>query len=73
MKTWWGWRERLKQYIPDEAKDYFIETNKETNLEFPVLQYPTKPISLNLDKTSTYTGILKGIKGQYLMFEDHGF
>lgn len=64
------WRERLKQYIPDEAKDYFIETNTETNIDFPVLQYPDKPNSLNLDKTPTYQGVLKGIKGQYLIFED---
>ncbi len=64
------WRERLKQYIPDEAKDYFIETNAETNIDFPVLQYPDKPNSLNLDKTPSYTGVLKGIKGQYLIFED---
>ena len=64
------WRERLKQYIPDEAKDYFIETNTETNLEFPVLHYPDKPKSLNLEKELSYNGILKGIKGQYLIFED---
>lgn len=65
-----NWRDRLKQYIPTEALDYFIETKTETNLEFPVLQYPEKPISLNLDKTPRYTGVLKGIKGQYLIFED---
>ncbi len=64
------WRERLKQYIPDEAKDYFLASNTETNIEFPVLQYPEKPNSLNLDKTPTYQGVLKGIKGQYLLFED---
>ncbi len=63
-------RERLRQYIPEEAKDYFIETNSETNIEFPVLRYPESPKSLNLDKTPNYKGILKGIKGQYLIFED---
>lgn len=64
------WRERLKQYIPEEALEYYIETNTETHLEFPVIQYPEKPNSLNLDKTPRYTGVLKGIKGQYLIFED---
>ena len=34
------------------------------------MQYPQKPNSLNLDKTPNYTGVLKGIKGQYLIFED---
>ena len=65
------WRQKLKQYIPEEAKSYFIENNIETNLEFPVLQYPEKPKSLNLVKTPTYEGVLKGIKGQYLIFEDN--
>lgn len=64
------WRDRLKQYIPEEARDYFIESNTETNIEFPVLQYPEKPKSLNLEKTPNYQGVLKGIKGQYLIFED---
>lgn len=64
------WREKLKQYVPDEAKDYFIESNTETTLQFPVEKYPKKPISLNLIKDQTYTGKLTGIKGQYLIFED---
>lgn len=65
------WRSRLKGYIPNEAIPYFIENNSETQLEFPVLQYPEKPKSLNLEKTPTYEGKLKGIKGQYLIFEDN--
>jgi len=65
------WRAKLKPYIPKEAMTYFIENNTETNLEFPVLQYPEKPKSLNLDKTPSYEGVLKGIKGQYLIFEDN--
>ena len=64
------WRERLKPYIPNEVMDYFIESNTETNMEFPVLQYPLKPKSLNLGKELNYTGVLKGIKGQYLIFEN---
>jgi hypothetical protein len=64
------WRDKLKQYIPDEAKDYYIASNSETNMHFPVLRYPKKPRSLNLDKTPNYTGKLVGIKGQYLIFED---
>ncbi|MFL0354193.1 DUF2797 domain-containing protein [Xanthomarina sp. GH4-25] len=65
-----SWRNKLKQYIPDEAKDYYIESNSETNIVFPVLKYPKKPKSLNLDKTPNYTGKLVGIKGQYLIFDD---
>ncbi len=65
------WRDKLKKYIPDEARSYFLENKTETNLEFPVLRYPEKPKSLNLSKTPTYEGVLKGIKGQYLIFEDN--
>ena len=63
-------RDALKQYIPEEALEYYIASNSETNIEFPVLQYPKKLKSLNLEKTPDYQGKLKGIKGQYLLFED---
>ena len=63
-------REKLAQYIPEEAKQYYLENNKETEIDFPVEQYPTKIKSLNLDRTPNYSGTLKGIKGQYLIFED---
>lgn len=64
------WREKLKEFIPEEAKAYFIENNSETHLNFPVKKYPEKPKSLNLVKTPKYTGKLVGIKGQYLIFDD---
>lgn len=64
------WRNKLKNHVPREAADYFIDSNSETNIEFPVLQYPEKVKSLNLEKTPSYEGVLKGIKGQYLIFED---
>ena len=63
-------REALKQYIPEEAKQYFIQDNEETQITFPVLRYPEKLKTLNLDKTPAYDGVLKGVKGQYLLFED---
>ena len=64
------WRNKLKKHIPTEALSYFIENNQETHMDFPVKQYPEKPKSLNLVKTPNFEGVLKGIKGQYLIFED---
>lgn len=64
------WRENLKQYIPEEAREFFIENKTETELHFPVNKYPLKPKSLNIVKDGSYKGILAGIKGQYLIFED---
>lgn len=62
---------RLKDLIPAEVHDYFNpEKNELLELVYPVLQYPSKVSSLNLDKTPNYSGKLMGVKGQYLLFED---
>jgi len=65
------WRDKLKKYLPEEVKEYFLTNRSETTIQFPVTQYPTKIKSLNLEKTPHYKGKLKGIKGQYLLFEDN--
>ncbi len=39
------------------------------NIEFPVLKYPVKISSYNFDKEVGVSGVLKGIKGQYLIFD----
>jgi len=64
------WRNKLKYNVPEEVLEYYIESNPKIQIDFPVLQYPERVKSLNLDKTPSYSGILKGIKGQYLIFED---
>ena len=46
-----------------------LEGQAETRIKFPVLQYPVKVSSFNLDKTDTAGGTLQGIKGQYLIFD----
>ncbi len=46
------------------------ELNEEVvNINFPVSEYLTKISSLNFDKTPSVGGILLGIKGQYLIFD----
>jgi hypothetical protein len=66
-------QERLKTeaILPNEVRDYFF--NQEAQLyqiNYPVLNYPTKVTSLSLDKTPNFQGKLSGIKGQYLLFQD---
>ena len=39
------------------------------NIDYPVLEYPTKVTSFNLDKVPSLEGTLLGIKGQYLIFD----
>lgn len=38
-------------------------------IDYPVLEYPTRISSLNFDKNPVVEGTLMGIKGQYLMFD----
>ena len=40
-----------------------------TTINYPVLEYPSKVTSLNFDKQAQVEGVLKGIKGQYLMLD----
>jgi hypothetical protein len=61
----------LKVHLPAEVQPYLLEGNEEVyELNYPVLQFPTKVKSLNLVKDQSYKGVLKGVKGQYLIFED---
>jgi hypothetical protein len=64
-------REKLQSLLPDEVQQYFhLEKNDLYEMNYPVLEYPSKINSLSLDKTPNYSGKLIGIKGQYLIFED---
>lgn len=38
-------------------------------IQYPVLQYPAKVKSFNLDKEPNVSGVLQGIKGQYLLLD----
>ena len=63
-------RENLAQYIPEEASSYFLKDQDILELNFPIEEHPQKLKSINFAKATEYKGILKGIKGQYLIFED---
>lgn len=39
------------------------------SIEYPVLEYPSKVVSMNFDKKPEVEGTLLGIKGQYLIFD----
>ena len=64
-------RNKIAALIPDEAQTYFHEQSASPFIiNYPVVDYPNKIISLNLDKTLSFKGTLMGIKGQYLLFDD---
>ncbi|MCH2224139.1 MAG: DUF2797 domain-containing protein [Crocinitomicaceae bacterium] len=59
----------LEDQLPADIIDYFSENDEIVELKFPVEEYPEKVKSLSFDKTPIISGVLKGIKGQYLIFE----
>jgi len=64
--------EKLADIRLQYGVDSVVELNEDVvNLTFPVSEYLTKISSFNFDKTPEVSGVLLGIKGQYLIFE-HG-
>ena len=60
----------MEQYLPDEVQKYVDSKPEVWHIDFPVVQYPEKIKSLNLEKNPVFEGTVSGIKGQYLIFED---
>lgn len=46
-----------------------VEDNTVTMIKYPILHYPQKITALDFDKTHEITGILHGIKAQYLILD----
>jgi hypothetical protein len=60
----------MEEILPNDLSQYMDEDDEITQLNYPVLQYPTKVKSINLEKTPVFQKRLVGIKGQYFIFED---
>jgi len=61
----WG----LEEHLPNDINEFFSENDTVWDLNYPVEEYPEKVKSVGFDKVPTISGLLKGIKGQYLLFE----
>ena len=74
----------LKETLLNEAADQIAELQQEhglqsiepvessvVNINYPVLKYPEKIKSINLDKEGGFEGKLLGIKGQYLILDEN--
>ncbi len=59
----------LEEQLPMDLRDYFTDDDEVVELHYPVIEYPEKVKSLKLDSQGTISGILTGIKGQYLMID----
>jgi len=60
----------LVSYVPPETQAYVLGEPLLFDFEYPLQKIPSKVKSLKLDKHLSYTGTLRGIKGQYWIFED---
>jgi hypothetical protein len=58
------------QLLPEELKQYLHEDNRIWKMIYPVQDYPEKIASVSFDKDPEISGVLSGIKGQYLIFDD---
>lgn len=62
---------QLEETLPSDLIEWFVEDDEITEIHYPVEEYPKKVKSVNFDKQDEIEGILTGIKGQYLLFEDN--
>lgn len=63
-------KQKAISLLPKELQKYAKADEPVWELNYPVLQFPTKPQSVTFDKQTVVEGELKGIKGQYLLFDN---
>ena len=57
--------------VTEEMKQYVVQDNNVTNINYPVNIYPQRIKSLSLFKDSSFQGRLEGVKGQYLLLNEN--
>lgn len=63
-------RNKIEQHFPDNFQNFYNNTGKMWRLDYPY-ETPKKITAFTLDRRPLgYTGVLNGIKGQYLSFTD---
>lgn len=60
---------QIRERIPAEYQGMALENPEVVKIDYPYAS-PGKIKSINLEKQPKFEGVLKGIKGQYLSFED---
>ncbi len=63
-------KELAIKLLPIDYKKFIVPDNTIYNFEYPMLETPQKIKSMKLDKVEKIVGILTGIKGQYLIFDN---
>ncbi len=65
-----SWKLDLLAKLPEELIQYAEPANDVFEFNYPVLTYPSKVSSISLEKESLAEGVLQGIRGQYMIFEN---
>ena len=65
-------RNKIAAYFPNDFKKFAVTEDNVIRLDFPY-EKPEKINVFTLDKKSEFSGVLKGIKAQYLYFEGGDF
>ena len=62
-------KEKMQHLMEDKYNEFDSSDDEIYEMKYPVLDFPTKVKSHNLDKEPTLEGKLMGIKGQYWLLE----
>lgn len=62
-------KQKLREKLEGDLAKFYSDDDQVQHLRFPVSEYPLKVSSLNLDKEPKINAVLKGVRGQYLIFE----
>ena len=63
-------KEKIIRLLPAELQQYVEADNQVASINYPVFQFPKNIKSIGFDKTPLIEGLLYGIKGQYLLFDN---
>ncbi len=61
-------KDKAAALLPPVMQPLVRVSSQVMHIHYPVLEYPTKPINVDLEKQPIFEGELTGIKGQYLIF-----
>ncbi len=64
-------KEEALELLPPEFEEFYSDNDTVYEFNYPVIEFPTKVNSINLDKLNEVEGKLMGIKGQYLLFSNN--
>lgn len=63
-------KDQVFEWLDEQFEDFFSDDDEVTEIAYPVLNYPSKITSFKLDSQPVTEGVLQGIRGQYLYFEN---